>query len=119
MTDSRIRFTARLLRPAGPGKPASWSFIVLPKTSSVKLPSRGMMAIEGTFNGVPFQATLEPDGDQGHWLKVNRKMREAAGVDLGDLVAVEIRPARKEPDAKVPADLRRALAAAPQARALW
>jgi hypothetical protein len=34
-----------------------------------------MTAIEGTINGFPFQATLEPDGQKSHWLKVDRKLR--------------------------------------------
>jgi len=77
-----------------------------------------MTAIEGTINGVPFQAELEPDGPKSHWLKVNRKLREAAGADAGDVVTLEIAPTAAEPT--VPADLRKALAAtAPKARALW
>ena len=52
-----------------------------------------MTAIEGTINGVPFQAVLEPDGQKSHWLKVNRKLREAAGADAGDVVTLEIAPA--------------------------
>ena len=119
MTAPKIRFTAKLLRPAAPAKTVSWTFLVLPKESSATLPSRGMTAIEGKINGVSFQATLEPDGDKGHWLKVDRKMREAAGVNAGDMVTVEIVPARAEPEPKVPTDLRKALAAAPHARALW
>ncbi len=46
-------------------------------------------------------------------------MREAAGADAGDIVTLEIAPARAEPEPRVPADLRKALAAAPKARALW
>ncbi len=30
------------------------------------------------MNGFPFRATLEPDGQKSHWLKVDRKMCEAA-----------------------------------------
>ena len=45
-----------------------------------------MTAIEGTINGVPFQAVLEPDGQKSHWLKVDRKLREAASADAGDVV---------------------------------
>jgi hypothetical protein len=78
-----------------------------------------MTAVEGTINGVPFQATLEPDGQKSHWLRVSRKMREAARADAGDIVTLEIAPAEEEPEPKVPADLRKALAASPQARALW
>ena len=74
-------------------------------------------AIEGTINGAPFQATLEPDGQKSHWLKVDRKMSEAAGADAGDVITLEIAPAAEEPEPKVPADLRKALAvAAPRAQ---
>jgi Bacteriocin-protection, YdeI or OmpD-Associated/Domain of unknown function (DUF1905) len=118
-TASKIRFKAKLFRPAESEKADAWTFLTLPKNASAKLPSRGMTAIEGTINGLPFQAVLEPDGQKSHWLKVNRKLREAAGADAGDVVTLEIVPAAKEPEPTVPADLRKALAAAPQARALW
>ena len=79
-----------------------------------------MTAIEGTLNGVAFQAVLEPDGQKSHWLKVDRKLREAAGAEAGDVVSLEIGPAAKDPEPTVPADLRKALAAASsKARALW
>jgi hypothetical protein len=119
-TAAKIRFKAKLCRPAESAKTRFWSFLVLPKNASAKLPSRGMTAIEGTLNGLPFQATLEPDGQKSHWLKVDRKLREAARVEAGDVVTLEIGPAAEEPEPKVPSDLRKALAAAdPKARALW
>jgi len=69
-------------------------------------------------NGSAFRATLEPDGQGGHWLKVDRKMRQAAGapgtpgLKPGDVVTLEIAPAPEEPEPRAPADLRKALAAA-------
>ena len=134
-----IRFKAKLLRPAmEPARPLarrsvakaaradqrekldSWTFLILPKNASGKLPSRGMTAIEGTINGVPFQAVLEPDGQKSHWLKVDRNLREAARADAGDVVTLEIAPAAKEPEPEVPADLKKALvSAAPKTRKLW
>ena len=77
-TPSKIRFKAKLFRPAESEKAGSWTFLVLPKNASAKLPSRGMTAIEGTINGFAFQAMLEPDGQKSHWLKVDRKLSEAA-----------------------------------------
>ena len=74
-----IRFKARLLQPANAAKSSSWTFLVLPMKASAKLPTRGMTAVEGVINGHPFRAVLEPDGKKGHWLKVNRKLREGAG----------------------------------------
>jgi Bacteriocin-protection, YdeI or OmpD-Associated/Domain of unknown function (DUF1905) len=116
-TVSKIRFKAKLLRPAEDRDAGSWSFLILPKTASAKLPSRSVEAIEGTINGYPFYSTLQPDGQKSHWLKVDRKLREGAGANDGDVVTLEIGPTDREP--KVPADLRRALAAAPKAKALW
>ena len=59
---SKIRFSATLLRPKATAKPVAWTFLTLPKEASAKLPSRSMTSVEGTFNGLAFQATLEPDG---------------------------------------------------------
>ena len=101
-------------------KAVDWTFLTLPKEASVQLPSRGMTSVEGTFNGLAFQTTLQPDGQGGHWLKVDRKLREAAGAEAGDIVSLEIAPVAEEPEPRVPADLRKALAAAnPKARAVW
>src|SRR4030095_5640889 len=109
MTKTLIRFKAKLFRPAQSEEAGSWTFLILPKNASAKLPSRGMTAIEGTINGFPFQAVLEPDGQKSHWLKVDRKLSENADADAGDIVTLEIAPAAKEPEPDVPLDLRKAL----------
>ena len=129
MTKASIRFKAKLLRPAMESarpradqceKGDSWTFLILPKKTSAKLPSRGMTAIEGTINGFPFHAVLEPDGQKSHWLKVDRKLSEAVGAGAGDVVTLEIAPATEEPEPTIPPDLKKALAAAaPNARKLW
>ena len=116
-TPSRIRFTAKLLRPAETTKANSWTFLILPKDASAKLSSRGLTTVEAAMNGFPFRATLEPDGQKSHWLKVDRKLSKAAGAEAGDEVTLELASEALEPT--VPPDLRKALAAAPKARALW
>lgn len=121
-TASKICCMATLHRPAGTEKRATWTFLRLPTAASAKLPSRGMVSVGGTINGIAFQATLEPDGQGGHWLKVEKKLREAAGANAGESVALELVPLTpdQEPEPKVPADLRRALAAAPpRVRHMW
>src|SRR5690606_19733853 len=52
-----LRFRARLLRPAAP-KDADWSFLVLPKAASAKLPARSMVSVDGLFDGQAFKTTL-------------------------------------------------------------
>ena len=119
-TAPKIRFRANLFRPVATTKADSWTFLTLPKDASEKLPSRSMTSVEGTINGFPFRATLEPDGQGGHWLKVDRRMREAARAQAGDVVTLEIAPVAEEPEPSVPTDLRKALAAAhSKARAVW
>ncbi len=110
---SAIRFKAKLF------KIGSWTLLRLPKSASAKLPSRGMTMVEGTINGFRFKAALEPDGKGSHWFRFNKTMREATGADAGDTVTLAIEPAREWPEPEVPADLKKALAAAPQAHALW
>jgi hypothetical protein len=113
----RIRFSAPLLRPKAA---ASWLFLKLPQGASDRLPSRSMVSVEGVINRAPFRATLQPDGDGGHWMKVDSKLQRAAGVGAGDSVAIEMAPASEEPEPKIPADLRRGLDAAPaKVRAAW
>lgn len=117
---SKVRFEAKLLRPARSGERAAWTFVVLPKSASAKLPTRGMIAVEGTINGVPFNAILEPDGQKSHWLKVQRKLTEAAGAEPGDVVVFEIAAAAAEPEPRLPPELRKALlGASPKARSVW
>jgi hypothetical protein len=117
-TPAAIRFKPRLQRPAEPAG-ADWTFFVLTRAASARLPTRSQVSVEGTLGGQPFQATLEPDGDGGHWLKVEPALAKAAGVAAGDSVAVELVPLAKEPEPKVPDDLRTALAAHPAAKATW
>lgn len=114
-----IQFTTLLLRPATSGNDDSWGFIVLPKAASEQLPRRGRTSVDGTLNGYPFQATLDPDGQLSHWLKVGKDLRDAAGVDIGDSVTVQMSPADPEPEPQLPDDLHEALAATPAARAVW
>lgn len=118
MASRLAEFKTRLLRPAAP-KRATWSFLLVPEDVSARLPARGLVSVEGALGGQDFQATLEPDGQGSHWLKVPRSLREAAGAAIGDIVDVCIAPVEEEPEPKVPADLRAALTDSPQAREPW
>ncbi|MES3022900.1 MAG: YdeI/OmpD-associated family protein [Pseudomonadota bacterium] len=116
---TRARFKAKLRVPAAPGGDASWTFVVLPRDASEKLPRRGRTTVDGTINGHRFQATLEPDGQLSHWLRVSTQLREAAGAKVGDEVALELSPVEREPEPDIPPDFLAALAANPGAHAGW
>jgi hypothetical protein len=118
-TKSTIRFSAQLSRPTATEKIGSWVSLTLPKNASAKLPSRGMTTVEGTIDGFPFRAALEPNSKGSQLLRVNKDMQDAARADAGDTVTVEITRAGEEPETRVPTDLRKALAATPLAQASW
>ncbi len=75
--------------------------------------------MEGTINGHPFQATLDPDGQLGHWLKVGEDLLTAAGMKAGDIVPLEVAPVEQEPEPEIPPDLQEALGSSPEARGVW
>ena len=58
----------------------------LPEAASAKLPSRGQVAVRGTLNGHELRTVLEPDGDRGHWIRVDAAQQKVAGIGPGDEV---------------------------------
>ena len=86
----------------------------LPETVSNNLPSRGQVAVHGTVNGVEFQTVLEPDGNSGHWMRVDDMLQHAAGISAGDSATLDLEVTKDWPEPSVPRDLATALAAAPQ-----
>ncbi len=92
----------------------------LPAAASQDLPSRGQVAVRGTINGVGLQTVLEPDGNSGHWMRVDEPLQHAAGIGAGDTATLDIEVTKDWPEPNVPQDLATALAAAPQKiQKLW
>ncbi len=85
-------------------KTGCWTLLNVPKVVSKKLSPRGIAKVEGTMNGHPFRAALEPNTTGSHWLRVNKAMREGAGADAGDTVQLVI--LGPEPEPTVPGSLR-------------
>ena len=109
-----IRFDATLLT-AG-----NRSSVWLPAAKSKKLPSRGQVAVRGTLGDHAFETVLEPDGEFGHWMRVDAKLRKAAGLNAGDTATVVVEPTKDWPEPRVPSDLKKALSKAPPSvRELW
>ena len=103
-----IRFKAELLR-------VDKSTIVrLPERASQALPSRGQVAVDATINGHPFETVVEPDGNSGHWIRIEGTLQKAASVRAGERASLEIQPTKEWPEPEIPRDLERALAAGPQ-----
>ncbi len=108
-----IHFSAKLLTID------SWTILQLPKSTSAKLPSRGLVMAKGTLNGFPFQTPLEPDGKGSHWFRIEENLSKVAGARANDTVTLTVEPTKEWPEPKIPTDLKNALAGAPQANTLW
>src|SRR5690348_13583236 len=93
--------------------------VKLPAEASSELPSRGQVAVVGAIEGHDFRAVVEPDGNRGHWLKLDRKLRRALPAGDGDAVAVELAPTKEWPEPLVPEDLQAALDDAPDLADVW
>ncbi len=110
---STIRFKTKLF------KIDQWTILLFPEEASAKLPSRGQTMVEGAINGFPFQTVLEPDGRWSHWFKVDKKLRDGAGVDTGDQVMVEVESIKDWPEPVVPKDLKDTLTSHPAIYDFW
>lgn len=109
-----LRFDASISRPS---EAKNGSGAVLDVPEAIRTELRGMPKVEGTIEGHPFRAALEPNPDGGLWLRVNKAMLRGAGADAGDSVQLAI--LGPEPEPKPPADLRAAFDELPEAEAVW
>lgn len=103
----------------------SWTILHLPEEASAKLPTRSMLMVSGTLNGVPFKALLEPDGKYGHglkpshWFAPDKKLLADAHVQSSDTVKVELEPTKEWVEPEVPSDMKKALATSSKAQEIW
>ena len=116
---SAITFKATLV------KIKSWTILHLPTDASAKLPSRGMLMVKGTLNGIPFKTLLEPDGEYGHgkkpshWFAPDKKLLADANADAGDSVTVVLEPTKDWIEPVIPEDMEKALTSSPKANELF
>jgi hypothetical protein len=111
---SAVRFEATMYTIGGS------AIARLPDKASRQLPSRGQVAVQATVNGHAFGTVVEPDGESGHWMRIDATQQRAAAIRAGDTAAVELVPLGTWPEPQVPQDLQTALAAAPEKiRELW
>ena len=117
--ETKSQFEAKVLRPEKSGSGSPFAFVIVPRSASAKLSRRGRTTVEGTLNGLSFEATLEPDGKLSHWLPIEKELLDASGAGFGATVSFEIMSVRAELEPEIPSDLKEALAASPHALAAW
>ena len=81
--------------------------------------SRGRVPVRGTLNGAPYRSSVFRMGGDCHFMAVNRRLREAAGVRGGETVPVTMERDTEPRVITPPEDFARALKANADARAVW
>lgn len=81
--------------------------------------TRARVPVRGTINGHAFRGSIFPVGDGTHYMVVRRELREAAGVEGGQTIAVTLERDDEPRTVTPPADLARALKGNKAARAAW
>ncbi len=112
-----LRFEAQLFQHSKMAKTDLQTLLDVPEWLSKQFPSHVSTKVEGTINGHPFRAPLEPNTSGSHWLRVNKAMLKGAGADASDTVKLAILGPQPEPT--VPADLRVAFTTSHEAKMLW
>jgi len=116
---SMLQFTTQLKSING------WTILHLPAEESAKLPTRGMVMVQGTFNGVEFKTLLEPDGMYGpgkkpsHWFRPSNQLLKEAKASSGGEIKVMLEPTKDWIEPEVPEDLEKALKKSQKAQDLW
>lgn len=112
-----LRFEAQLFQHPKTAKSDHQILLNTPEWVSKQFPLHVSTKVEGTINGHPFRAALEPNTSGSHWLRMNKAMLKGAGAYAGDTVKLAI--LEPEPEPTVPDDLRNALTVSHKAKTLW
>jgi hypothetical protein len=109
------RFKA-VLQTSGKGAATS---ITIPFDVPTAFGKRGRVAVRGTINGVAYRSSVFRMGDAPHFMVVNRRMREATGLQAGQTASVVMERDDEARSVEVPADFDAALRANAEALVAW
>ena len=79
--------------------------IKLPQDISKKLPSRGMVMVQGSMNGYPLIVPLEPDGKGSHWFTLNDSFLQESGADIGMTLSFDLEILEEWIEPEIPEDI--------------
>ena len=108
------RFSAELEAGRGGG-----AYVMLPAEVLAALGGGSRFRVTGALNGVRFDSSAMAMGGGQVCLGLHKATRQAAGVQIGDTVDLEVERDERPRQVEVPADLQAALAGDPGAAAAF
>ena len=112
---AKTRFRARL-RPSGRG--AGGHLVEVPDEIVAALGGRGRIAVQASFNGVPYRGSIVKMGGV-MMLGVTKAVMAEAGAGPGDVLDVVVENDEAPREVEVPPELTKALKRNRAARAVW
>jgi hypothetical protein len=110
-----MRFTG-VIAHADADRQGGGALVELPSDVIAKLGGVKQMRVTGTINGIAYRSSTMPMGRGRLCLGVHKATRQAAGVDFGDEIAVEIVRDDSPPVLELAPELEAALVAEPVLR---
>ena len=110
---------ARFRAVLQPDPTGAGTWIAVPRELNAKLGLRGRPKIQAVIAGHAYRGSLMPMGDGTFGLGVLKAIQQAAGVQRGDAITVELELDTAPRVIEPPPDLARALARSKKATAAW
>jgi uncharacterized protein DUF1905/bacteriocin resistance YdeI/OmpD-like protein len=95
------------------------TLVPVPKQVAAEMGLKGMPKVQAVIAGQPYRGSLMPMGDGTYCLGVLKSIQEAAGVEQGDTVTVQLELDTAPRIVEMPADLAKAIGRDKHALAAW
>ena len=96
---------------------AGEAMVLVPPEVASALGGLKQMRVFGTLNGVDYRSSTMPYGGRGLFMGVHKATRQAAGVEIGDVVEIQITRDDSPRTLELAPELEAAFAAEPELRA--
>jgi len=95
------------------------TLVPVPKHVAAEMGLKGMPKVQAVIAGQPYRGSLMPMGDGTYCLGVLKSIQDAAGVEQGDTVTVQLELDTAPRIVEMPADLAKAIGRDKQALTAW